>query len=911
MKKAKLLYKLGGFLAPLAIATPLFVSARCKADPEYKRFQVVTSFNSPFKPKPNEFDQSESYGSMEALHLHNRATFENLIRIATEKESKVEFDVKQKKYVIKSPSIWYKKLALADAIIVVKNDGTKVTFDSDEHEIVPQPLTDGTYELESMHAKSAKDNSINSQKFEDELNDKNTKQILFTIREGVKWVDGRGNAICDLKADDFYYSWWRTILLNTHVRHLNGGSDEIDKALVNTMSGVSTKFTKETSYNNEYLYELFNIKSSDFKERDKFIQKVQKNGREVEALAINKNISNGNSGFSNFISNLLDSMDFIPAPSEFIKKHVNDPVSVFKYTNGDAEVAKANEKIKTATGKVKEVGAYWYGNNINSTLFIGPYYYDQDFGKANQIRLKANLNYFDKNFVNNKKKVKTVLVKYKSKQIDPSVFNTQQWDDYKSGLVTSYPFGWIKNEELKKQILQNPKKYGLKYKKSYQRNKTQTLLSVSALPSPFIIHTEEGSKKQSIDKYEYNDVYAQLLYGQTLEQIHSGKVTFNSEYVYGTGLKFRTLVNSAINFEYLQNLINESSSAWLAKVAPHSSISTIDSDNPIKYEDKINVYYGIKNDLTKTEVVTKSEAFKYTQNHPTTPAYSPVYDVVKVEIKKLLDDFYAAKGITNDKKVEWSIVYPYLNISETYQAAYAKYIEVIKSLDPRLEIKLITPVNVPEIYNTTVFGSVNVKRQAWSYDYDGLTSGLDGYSWSALIIPQLSFLYSQEKANPGDAQLAAFYSAFPAIKKLVKSFKKWYDENTSTNGLQFKPSLPFEKWHLIENEHVLDFADVLPYAKEEAGEIVFANPATEPASFDPYSLSANFWASYQTEATTEELLELTHELSNHIGFLIDTEQGLSKNGNIPVLTDSHYIIPTLPFGNIIYSYGDVIIEQDK
>lgn len=902
--KRKLLWGLGGtVLSAAVLATPFLVAARCGGIvPAYQNKQVVISYNSKLSPVGYGYDQSASYGSMSPIKEEGRSTVETLIRIKNEGKLEVQYNKELKKYVVIKPSIWYRKLALAEAIIVTTKDNKQHVFDNDKHEVMPQKDATGFYKTTAVKASSKDQKSINGEFFEQLLEKEEVKDIKLVVRQGIKWVDSKNQATkYELKAQDFYYSWWRTKLLNTKLRHTNGGTKEIDDAIRAVLEPKSRTFSERKTYPNEYLLGLNNINSEKFLNEEEFIKKVTFNGKERETLEFTKKDEAKKGLWLETIDGFLStSLELVPAPSEYIKEFAAQPKAIQKFGGTDQQLTTANEVLKNATSKVKEYGVYWYGQHLDTTLFVSPYIYDGTNTKLNEERIVCNKHFWDKEFLERKDKVETIVVSYASSEVDPKIFDQQQWDAYEQGLTTYYKYAAL-DEKVKTQVNSNPKKYGLTYRKDYNTDQLQIQYTLLPMGVPFVVQEKPVTDTK---EYSYNDHYAKLMYGKTVAEIAAGEApSVAKEFVGGKGLLFRTLINSAINFNYLSKFIDQKNQAWIAKVASDGKINTGET-TPNEVEDKINVYYGIKNDYTKTDSITNKDSEEYIISHSSNPWRTKVYETAKQELKTLLDKYYQENSIPQTEKIEWSVYWPYLNLGNVYANMYKKYVEAVNELDPRLNVKFLNVTTQAELYNLKFDGKTNYNYQAWGYDYNGIGSGFDGMSWAGgHIIPTLSFLEAQKSTT----EVTNIFKAFPAIKTLAEAFKKWYDENTQEKGLKFKPSLPFEKWYLLPNKYLNEYYAYLPFAKEVNGKVV-VDTKNNSESFDPFALSSNFWITFQKSKTNEELIQLTHEFSNYIGISPDTKFYQFSSFS-EALIDPHYVIPTSPSQNTL-SYQDASIVEN-
>lgn len=131
----------------------------------------------------------------------------------------------------------------------------------------------------------------------------------------------------------------------------------------------------------------------------------------------------------------------------------------------------------------------------------------------------------------------------------------------------------------------------------------------------------------------------------------------------GTAVAFRTLINSAINWEYLAKYIsNDKKTAWYSLIAPNTAIETNDQGGkivqPEEFADKFNEQFfvdaqgnkvatvSVKENRDKSNVQSDAERFK-----------SAKFKEIQAEVKKILDEYYKKNNLDATKdKVEWTLI---------------------------------------------------------------------------------------------------------------------------------------------------------------------------------------------------------------------------------------------------------------
>lgn len=949
MKKNKKLLLLGISAGLLPLAAPvLSLSCSCKIIPAYEKNEFVVAYNAPSYTRAFGYDASRSYGSYNSYAKENYYGGElvrkqPLTSLDVEKTNSVEGS----EYKIKTPVFNRIKLELAKAVILTDKDGTVSVFDNDEYDTTfPQPEEGEYYKKALYSVTSSNEKSVNSQKFNEKLTTAN--KLQFVIREGMHYVDSKGNRTkYQVVPKDFYYSWLRTINLSSSERYANGGNATLDDLARKIYAEQGTLiFSDQEIYNNGYLYDVFGINIDSFADESKFLETVAGtnqpdfDGKKAVTFAGNPAKEPNFSAF--FQGTFVEgSKDFMPAPSQYIDE-VNESGDYPIYNIGGSKLSNSNKDVKEFIKDLKalphdkdvfKAGVYWYGSNINNSLFAGPYY---PTPLSNQRQeLKKNLNYWDEEWVNNENNLKAIIFEYQTKPQDLTLFNDTTFKQYQQGSITQIGFSTL-SEAQKQIVLKNYKKFGLRYR--FLLNKK----------SPFyeMVSTPWISNSDQIEKYGFNDAYAKMVYDKTLQELKDGKSTPDS-WIGGKGLSFRTILAAAVNWNTLTNNIsNGIQEPWLAKVAqgtniggsnqststyktPEDAYNTINSLRAFDKDGNAITFPSVSGEdktlITPKDNITAASA----QATVSEKMKSAGFDVLKGKLAELIAEFDEENPTLAGQEFQMSYFYPYTNPSAQQKAGFESLTKLFRELNPRLNINVIYFNDSDEDINNWRYNGVNgALLDSWSYDFDSIGSGYDGLSWGSALFPTLAKIAYLE----GD-EATKFKAKFPEVYKLGQALKTYQERNEFVAPIALKDlpkldpkyltgtiivsALKFKlKYDAEKDKYVL--ADKVPVLDEnnepvkKDGEVVTTRPKFDPGEKEPtdlYQYSAVFWLNFTSSQTNEELIKLMTELSTFINTNLGSGYAKTKEKYATLLIDSHFVSKTIP-GYPQNSLQDWLVVKD-
>lgn len=858
-----------GILATVfGTSAALYFSAGTLENIANKREYVIRS-NTPLTLDGYYFDTTSSYGTASSKSTQSLMNA-NAIRIQTTGETK--FSNIDNKSIVISPSYSKLVLELAQELILTfensANDIQQFVFNSDEANIIPK-FSSKTLIPETVSLLSDNPESINSDNFKKLLNGKaslengvlkpnlegeySLKSFGLTVKEDAFWVDSNGKQTkYKIHVKDFYYSYMRTWLFDTHFRRANGGSTDLDKYFIKE-SGTSTKFLEDNIYPNDYLFNLFGIDSKMIQNEEETIKKVNIKGVEKNAFTISALDSQTiPTNFDGLLSKIfLDSYLIPAAPSEFIDELV--------LKNKDIEYGEKNEKI---TGLAEKFGIYTYGQKRNDNLFASAYI--PISGANNKIIFRKNNYFANEEFTKDEATLLQIIFEFSTSP----TYGDQLFTNYFEKTVSEMPYtDFTQQQKIKifgtsgsdEEAIDN----GLLQVK--QLNKTQLVQRTLLSTDPATIN---DPKKE---KYYFNEEYAKIMYGSTIEKLASGKATTANSFFNGSGFELRTLLNASINwYTFINNSWKGSKALWLNHTAPNAKYnSTTSADaSPIDFINELNsiCYFDGIEKITITENDMKKQ-FTDNLNDSTEQFKTHKFKKIKSIIEKLLDK----ENVTKDKPLVWAISYPWADAAGQTQKIIQleKIVEIIKSIDDRLQPHLLIPSTRDELLNFISRNKGISDFNGWGYDYEGIGSYLDGISHGKGISLLGAFsLYS----NKENANLRARHPEFTKLS----------------------------------DDMFVELNDELPAGKKITDWINFTNKNNNQIDSyfgSEYKIStelAKFFLHYQEKISTEQITNLIIELNTIAGFAMESDNSINDpNATSLSLVLLEYYYPTTKSG-ILY-----------
>ncbi|AJC49732.1 OppA family ABC transporter substrate-binding lipoprotein [Mesomycoplasma flocculare] len=902
----------------------------CAIQPAWERQEFNTNINAPtsspgaFKVFSNTFTSPSRLDDYLTNSYLIQTVYENALKITKNgilKENKDKLD-KTYNYEISQPSYSWNAFVNAKAILVTKNDGKEELFDSDAHEKGYLKQGEKT-NLLVIKLKSEQKNSINSEFFAQAL--ENAKKVQIFLKNNINWVNYQGLPTgFYLKPRDYFYGFRTQRLSEQKYRVRFGGGFEIDKIAQEKIPNFDPKSDYfVNTIGNFYLLELFGLDPLDFDNEAKYIQEYKGSLADFKgkkALSFQKGVTKEKVFFNNFFEKIILTGMLRPVPADFIDKR-NKEITKKQKEDGKL-VGRFGE-----SGDALRFGAYWYGEDFKKDLLYNSPYTQTVFNQQKRT-WKINEYYPRTNWKENLpytfKKINWLYSKYAS----PSAFKNSQFNSYREQTIMGVSFDSL-SESQKNLVASNQKKYGWNLNRQETKNSLHkwyySVLVPGSLKQKFRPETGVSFDEKY---YGFNDNFAKLNYGVSLQDIAVGKAKIIDNLISGPSLEFRQIIANAYNLYTTAQTMQSQSLAWYNFVAPDNKISSKPNSktprdfykfaNTIKLVDSQGkIYYEKDAESEKQQnFANVNDAKKQFQ--------APNFALLKDRMKKLLDKFWQDNKLTKDEKVEWTSHSFYTNTPDQVISAINNAADAIESLDPRLKINRIWPItDLARRTNYLYTRTGGLDYGGWNYDYNGIGTVFDGkIQKNGVGYAILSAIYAKganseiAKSYPHVFKYALetkkYFDKF-AKKGYIRKFEDWKDATNSpdygADDQHLAPDLiNFIIGSVVENEDPQNpgkkiktwksFVDVLNEQKLENQEEII---------FDFLAESAVFNLIFQEDNSDQELILLSSELSSLLGFGLNdllsvsssTPYAFLQNPNIesPQASDTYdeYVPPDMIF----------------
>ncbi len=782
------------------------------------------------------------------------------------------------------------------------------------------------------------------------------------------WVDSKGNATkYEIKAMDMLYSAKRTWLYDRAYRRSHGGSSELDNYFIKKTQTI-IRFGETMKYPNEYLFDFFGVDKVKLYEQDEAIQKVMVNNKSLDMYTMWFDIFNKDGNMKDEISfsandvfkkYLTSSIHFSLAPSDYIKNMLNDNPSINNTSSG---------QIK---GEAAEYAIYTYAQTREKTLYACQYIPVSSV--SGREIYEYNKHYADQDWVKSVEELdddgyrtlNKIIIEYAG-SIDSSTFINQSFNSFQNGTLSQVDYSLLSDSQKQKlygysenvdELIKNSQYNGLQATKK---------INLSQMTSRMVWQANPNADSS----YTFNDNYSKLVYGMDSKKLSEGNNSTANSFYAGYGFKFRTLIQSSINWnQYINQAYTGTRDVWLSGAAQNAKFSSWSDDSLTPVDFNLNgmndLFYIDENDEVKTYTLQEmkkltnmslnelkeEELLVMNGSEPdlqTSKLRSYHFKEIQKSIKKLLDDFYIENNwayineenkfvIKNeylDQKIEWDIAYPFADQDEIKCAATESIVKIINSLDSRLNAKFIKPTSREEM-----LGQINQRRGAfnanlWSYDYEGIGSYISGYTsdGGGINIVNAYGIFSKDINNDDDSlfDVSKGRISKDIIQKLQKAFPKFTElskfvrqEMNKYLGNQASNELKVENWDLISNywnNHLTSYftnTTITEVDRNHNKNEIFSNPN----NIDPISVLPSIHklfereASWENESNTKEekgqsWVKLIMELNSIKGVSIDTESSVDLLESVNyALYLREYIVPISKQGYM--KYPDIKYKSEK
>ncbi|VEU68368.1 OppA family ABC transporter substrate-binding lipoprotein [Mycoplasmopsis pulmonis] len=289
----------------------------------------------------------------------------------------LEFDYVNSR-VLKPSKKWL-IMNLASSIVLTMEDNSTLTYDNDEHEIIPSANLGNGYDSKVILLTSENPSSINSKDFKNNLN--KAKKIEVFLKEKNYLNNENKLSSYSLKAMDFYYSLMRDKLSDLSIRK------DMNISLKN--NEINRKWNLKNKLS------LYKINDEDLFDKNNYDN--QKN-----SITFNKKNQWDFAGF--FENELIQNLVFSPVSSDFI----NDTFDALNY------------------------GLQSYGKTLNDSLFLSDYVFISNTIEKQIFDINSDLDLVD--YLN---KPLRVEINYTISPLNQKAYEIQSFNRFKNSLLST------------------------------------------------------------------------------------------------------------------------------------------------------------------------------------------------------------------------------------------------------------------------------------------------------------------------------------------------------------------------------------------------------------------------------------------------------------------------------------------
>lgn len=820
------------------------------------------------------------------------------------------------------------KLELAKDITFTFEDGSTKVYDNDNSDPVAESKDGNPYAFQM----SNDEHSINSQSFRNDA--KKAIKMAVSVKDNIYWYDSNGNKTeYKVVAEDFWFSYLRSYYSGFFQRYFKGDNGSYSAA--SERDAEAKKRFNDTNglrfggalFTNGQQFDINGLDAGKFVAFNNDDENEATNAIKNNTLvfdAIQKDGIYGQRDFFSYFDLMLNkSLVYAAAPSQYLRK-----LAATEYKESKEENAKNlyGEKI------LNKIGFYFYGaSGLAKNLYAGAYLPNARKSNDNTLVLKRNDEYY-KNGLLDKTSLKQIKINY------GNIDSTLTVNNFKNKTNTILNFDELSKENQSYFEKEIATVNALKYK-NYQKAKSIGSSAFNITPKPTVV-TEDGVKKINYEEIAFNENYAKLVYGASIAEINKGfrgesyenRKSISSGVFDEQSISFRSLINAAINWEYVKDKdSNTSRDLWLSNAAPDALLGGSDQLTS-KYKtardakDLINKLMPIDHEgnLINLEELTKNEEYQNT--------YKSVYfDALKDKIKATLDAFYTKNNLSLDQKIKWFIYNDQL-IDEKQTQKYEAIVNTIKELDSRLEPvfkKLATKKDLDEVIgndNGTGNNSIN-QRISYSYEFDTLSPYLDKITHAIGLSP---FALWKKFANlEANDKLAI---AFPELTRFAKELKAKQEsgefkyneiyvggENPAKDAQLFKTIVwddldkfnSYEERELYLKGVLVNKDGILAWSSVGFGGLGYKYAGNGVFEIDNIVEQSKFARYFVSHSTNEQLVNLLRELNTWRTFDITIDKYVeSLNSQSIYLTHKGFNI-VVPYNNVTYVQDYSVEEKNQ
>lgn len=526
----------------------------------------------------------------------------------------------------------------------------------------------------------------------------------------------------------------------------------------------------------------------------------------------------------------------------FIQQNVNNCLS-FEIANGT--LADIHDLSQFFINEI--INNLLFNPSIKNTYgnyFIGEYYLAHN--SINKQEFKKNP-YFKVNTLNkNKKRLKKIILKYNPLILDNETYSLQIFNSYKQNLISEADIKLF-NYKQQDEITLNKKIYGYNYSLKTPLNK---------IPIN-IFYNYHFKPNQELG---FNEVFSKIFYGVSAKDIQSGKALINNHFFDKTTLKFKELLNLAINkYSFIKYFgYNHYNNSYI----PHNFIfnsKKLENSNYRKIIDGIkyiNAEFNLENKMIFDIEYIQHYYDKRAIVDQNFQIQGQNFKKLQEQMKQLIDNFYSKNNIDSSQNIEF-IIPVFDDETQINKKNYSLIVEIYKLLDSRIKptLEFVKNANTNKQYYLT-FEDIDIKN-----------NNVSSFLKTMLLKENNSWLIAFSKFDKN-----LFFKT--NYKEFIEFYEQCLNSKFGLELIKFSQLKSSEKMQIFKENKIQEFKTII----------------------DKYIINLSTW----------EQIKLLTQIHNIIKVPMSSQNHISYNDYEPILIQPYLEKPTNDLGYILFQ--DIIVK---
>lgn len=470
---------------------------------------------------------------------------------------------------------------------------------------------------------------------------------------------------------------------------------------------------------------------------------------------------------------------------------------------------------------VADSGFYWYGREINSTLF-STNFYPAKIDAISPVSLTFLKNPYgpDKPFINSPNSLNLYQIIYPNNNTSFEQAQNSNFQEFFSGRQTFLVSRFIPKDS-EKQLDSALKLFNKRSNISINKTKMQNKLFFNPKPlseaelekdifpaknyKPFL---EEKFSAKDDKFYAFNDNFAQLMWGVSVNDLRKTMPNTINHFYAGKGRTFREILSAAVNWYSfaLIDALNSNNSAlttWIINMPPDSAIGGTDSEtlgdkniakNNVEALNQLFVADPKTNKIIFSQTNAQNKAWNLANASNQAESYKAAdFVTLKNFTKQFLDEFYREKSLSADQKISYHmVVRGERPIADALKNKFINMFKVFNALDSRLDFTYEGQIESSQ-EKIAIENVLNWNYDVYSWGYDAENVGswivpnLKSSRWDREVLLQALPIYAKLSEN-------ATENPYWMVSKMAKKLKTDIDQGI------YKFAKSFDDWISIGSQ---------------------------------------------------------------------------------------------------------------